>query len=48
LNEAYWVVDDIYTVPAGDFENLFLPLWLRVVDEIVRASVFLDRVELGL
>ena len=48
MNEAYWVVNNVYAVSAGNFKNFFLPSWFRVVDKIVRSGIFLDRVELGL
>ena len=48
LDKAYWVIDNVYTMSAGDFKNLFLPLRLRIVNKIICAGIFLDCIELGL
>ena len=46
LNKPHRVVNNIHTVSTSDLKNLFLPPWFCVVDEIVRAGIFLDCIEL--
>ena len=48
MNEPYRIVNNIYAMSTCDLENLFLPPWLCVVNEVVSAGVFLDGIELRL
>ena len=48
LNQPHRIVNNIHTMSAGDFKNILLPPWLGVVYEIVRASIFLNGIELRL